>query len=173
MIQTIRVLWRGLRWNQPLTLNWGAVTANSVVHISVSEAKRIYGMDFGIPFIQRFMGDAKIEVRNISPRAGAVDFFIYIDWEDPLDITVDITLLDLPVQVIDVDENQSWNPANPAGPTLGTRSQKFIMKNLSETQAKQLQELILKDSLIHSQITALAGKVYPPSQKKLPKRKKS
>jgi hypothetical protein len=170
MTQTVRVLWRGLRWNQPLTLNWGAITSDSVVHISVSEAKRIYGMYFGIPFIQRFMGAAQIEVRNVSPRAGAVDFFIYIDWDEPLDITVDITVLDAPIQIIDVGEKQSWNPA---GQTLGTRSQKFMTKNLSEAQAKQLQELILKDALINSRITASAGQASPKPKKKTIKRKKS
>lgn len=169
MPQTIRVLWKGLRWNQPLTLNWGAINSDSVVHISVSEAKRIYGMYFGIPIIQRFMGAARIEVRNVSPRAGAVDFFIYIDWEEELDITVDITLLDPPIQIIDVSGNQSWSPASQ---TLGTRSQKFMMKNLSETQSKQLQELILKDSLIHSRITASAGQASTKPKKKTIKKKK-
>lgn len=168
MSQTVRVLWRGLRWNQPLTLNWGAITSDSVVHISVSEAKRVYDYYFGIPFIHRFMGDARIEVRNVSPRAGAVDFFIYIDWEEELDITVDITLFEPPIEIIDVAEKQSWNPA---GQTLGTRSQKFMMKNFSETQAKQLQELILKDSLIRSRITASAGQVS--ARKKTVKKKKS
>jgi hypothetical protein len=116
------------------------------------------------------MGDARIEVRNVSPRAGAVDFFIYIDWEEELDITVDITLLDPPIEIIDVSENQSWNPSSQ---TLGTRSQKFMMKNLSETQAKKLQELILKDALIHSRITASPGQVSSPPKKKTIKKKKS
>src|SRR5215813_5623096 len=102
MTQSIRVLWRRRRWNQPLNFNWpGVITADSVVHISVSEAKRVYGMYWGTPRIDRFLGNAQIEVRNVSPHADGVTFFIYVDWDEELDITTDITVFDPPVLVHD------------------------------------------------------------------------
>ncbi|MES1224950.1 MAG: hypothetical protein ABUT20_56200 [Bacteroidota bacterium] len=110
MPQSIRVLWSGLRWNQPLNFNWSAITADSVVHISVSEAKRDFGMHFGNPRINRFLGDARIEVRNVSPHEGGVTFFVFVDWNDPLDITTDITVFDPPVVIHDVAQNQEWRP---------------------------------------------------------------
>ena len=168
MIQTIRVLWRRRRWNQPLNFNWPVISADSVVHICVSEAKRVYGMYFGVPIIQRFLGAARIEVRNVSPHAGGVTFFVYVDWDEELDITTDITVFDPPVLIHDTGENQTWSPASQV---LGTRTQKFIMKNLPEDKAKQLQELILKDATVAAKVNATVTQHTAKPEKK-PKRKK-
>ena len=77
------------------------IHANSVIHISASEATGIFdppplfGQSFSIIF-----GAASITVQNISVREGAVDFYVVVDWPDPLNIVTDITIFDPPAQII-------------------------------------------------------------------------
>ena len=45
---------------------------------------------------ERFVGDASISVLNVAPHGDppGVSFRLYIDWDNPLPVAVDITLLD-------------------------------------------------------------------------------
>ncbi len=84
--------------------NWdGVITAQSVVHISACEAKFF---DAAQPI--RWRGDAPISVFNVRPHGpnpgdnitGGVEFFLVVQWGTPLDIAVDITVIDTPEQVV-------------------------------------------------------------------------
>jgi hypothetical protein len=79
-----------------------AIKANSVVHISVSEATPLtpgvlggFGQNFSTNF-----GAASITLQNVSVREGAVDFFVFVDWPHPLNLVTDITVLDPPAAII-------------------------------------------------------------------------
>jgi hypothetical protein len=77
------------------------IRANSVIHISASEATGLFDppLLFGQNFSTIF-GAASITVQNISVREGAVDFYVVVDWPDPLNIVTDITIFDPPAQII-------------------------------------------------------------------------
>ena len=78
------------------------IKASSVVHISVSEATPLApGVlgGFGQNFSSNF-GLASITLQNVSVREGAVDFYVFVDWRDPINLVTDITVLDPPTQII-------------------------------------------------------------------------
>jgi hypothetical protein len=104
--QTIRVFWRSVRTGW-FNFNWdGVITVQSVVHISACEAFFPEGSISGAEGVQRQRGDAGIWVKNVRPHGpnpgdnitGGVEFFVQIDWDTPLDIATDISVLDPPVQ---------------------------------------------------------------------------
>jgi hypothetical protein len=72
------------------TFSQSAINHQSVVLISVSEGKE--PSSTAAP--ERFQGDAHIWVENISPREGAVEFRIMVNWFEPLEIWVDIFIAD-------------------------------------------------------------------------------
>ena len=61
--------------------------------------------DFEIVDLHRYVGDANITVCNIAPHSPPFDpnhgvtFVVQIDWETPLNIVADITVLDKPVGI--------------------------------------------------------------------------
>ena len=105
MSRTIRVLWRGAStgWKN---FNWGGVIdAQSVVHISASEGvlqdsnTPISGSPLDI--IGRHRGEAPIYVKDVRPHpddggGGGVEFYLQVDWDTPLDVVTDITVVDPP-----------------------------------------------------------------------------
>jgi hypothetical protein len=99
--QTIRVFWRNARTGW-FNFNWnGVINHNSVVHISACEC--IFP-DGAI----RHRGAAPIWVKNVRPHGpnagdtitGGVEFFLQIDWDSPLHVAVDITVLGEPQQTM-------------------------------------------------------------------------
>jgi hypothetical protein len=79
-----------------------AITAKSVVHIAVSEATDLdpgvlggFGQNFRTVF-----GAASITLQNVAVRDGAVDFNVFVDWDSPLNLVTDITVLDPPTDII-------------------------------------------------------------------------
>ncbi len=100
MPQTIRQFWIGKMGRNVLNFNWDAIHHDSVVLISASE----YNLD-NTPNHHRFVGAATITVANISPHGppfdpnNGVSFVVQVDWETPLNIVTDITVLDKPVEV--------------------------------------------------------------------------
>jgi hypothetical protein len=100
MSRTIRVFWRNQKsgWKN---FNWGGVIdQNSVVHIAASEGFVDEGSIFGpLNAITRTRGDAPIFVKNIRPHldqggGGGVEFYLQVEWPDPLNVVTDITVLD-------------------------------------------------------------------------------
>jgi hypothetical protein len=101
MPQSVRQFWFGLKGRNVLNHNWDAIDHDSVVLISVSE----FNFDGFTDDHHRFVGAATITVCNISPHGPQYDqnhgvqFAVQIDWETPLNIVTDITVLDKPVDV--------------------------------------------------------------------------
>jgi len=96
MSRTIRVYWggRATGWHN---FNWtGVITFKSVVHISVSEGSINRGLFNPLDGISHTRGDAVIGVRNINPHENGVEFYLEVGWNHPLDIVLDITVLDPP-----------------------------------------------------------------------------
>ena len=106
-------------------VSWPSIHSTSIVLISASECKTDNVQRF-TPVFERFVGDAAITVRNIAPQEGFVDFWIYVDWESPLDVTVDLVIFDPPNQmvVVDSDQNQEVFQVNVSPQNKATASVK-------------------------------------------------
>ena len=102
-----------------------SIHSTSIVLISASECKTDNVQRF-TPVFERFVGDAAITVRNIAPQEGFVDFWIDVDWESPLDVTVDLVIFDPPNQmvVVDSDQNQEVFAVNVSPQNKATASVK-------------------------------------------------
>lgn len=105
MARTIRVWWpkQTTGW---VNFNWGGVIdGQSVVHVSACEATDVPGQTFGFPQEiagnTRMRGAAVIGVRNVRPHhdnggGGGVEFYLEINWDSPLNVVTDITVMDPP-----------------------------------------------------------------------------
>ncbi len=105
-MDTLRVIYQGIQSNTSgellasdyinwtiLRINWPPIHSTSIVLISASQCRTDAIQRF-TPIFERFIGDAAITVRNIAPQDGFVDFWIYVDWDKPLDVAVDLVVLD-------------------------------------------------------------------------------
>jgi hypothetical protein len=99
MATTFRMYLRGRKGRCVENFRTPQITANSVVHISVSEATELSQGTF-TPVFGRFVGDANITVHNVSPSDGRVDFVVTVDFFAPLNIVTDITIFDPPAEVV-------------------------------------------------------------------------
>jgi hypothetical protein len=98
MITTKRVFWaqQSSGWHN---YNWNAISAHSVVHISVSEGEVFRDVIDPRQAIFHRRGEAAICVKNINPHSangGGVEFYLEVGWRSPLDVVIDITVLDPP-----------------------------------------------------------------------------
>jgi hypothetical protein len=96
--QSVRVFWRMNPGRNVVNLNWGALSADSVVMVSASEynagsPKLADGSD------QRFVGAADVKVANVTPHGPPFDpnrgvtFVVEVGWGSPLNICTDIGLV--------------------------------------------------------------------------------
>jgi hypothetical protein len=83
-------------------VTWPAIRSTSIVLMSASECSREDKRAF-TPAFDRFVGDAPITVQNIASQEGFVDFRINVEWEQPIDVAVDIVVLDPPTLMVVVD----------------------------------------------------------------------
>jgi len=157
-MNSIRIIYRGIHSTPSggigatdyvsatvLRVTWPPIHSNSIVLISASECQSDDVQRF-TPSFARFVGDASITVRNISPQEGFVDFWIYVDWEEPLPVMVDIVVLDPPEFMVVVDsdfQNQEifQVDTSPQG-VVGT----FAQEHLSKAQLKAFQTLVVNAS---------------------------
>jgi hypothetical protein len=79
--------WNG-RWNY--NLNWRAISHDSFVVVTASEGQE----PITTTAPQRFVGAANFVVSDIAPRDGGLNFVIDINWPDPLNVWVDVTVFD-------------------------------------------------------------------------------
>jgi hypothetical protein len=85
----------GLHGRCRMNHNWGPINALSVVNITAGEAN-----DWGSAQLlggQNFtynLGNANVWVSNISPHQGGVEYILNVDWPQPLNIAVTITVED-------------------------------------------------------------------------------
>lgn len=104
MSQTIRVYYpksKGLKGRCRVNFNWPPITQQSTVLISAAEIKNYVAMIAPPPNFSFHLGDADIYVTNVSPHSGGVEFILHINWHEPLDVVVDITVL-APAEVFHV-----------------------------------------------------------------------
>ncbi len=98
MSRTLRILYRGEQGRIRKNFNWSIeppISKQSVVVMSAAEAKIDPGSIFGIENATDFhLGDADVYVTNVSPHAGGVEFILHVDWHAPLDVLVNLTVLD-------------------------------------------------------------------------------
>lgn len=104
MPQTVRQYWKALQGRCSLNFNWDAINRDSVVLITASEYSPAGADPNQWP---RFIGSANISVDNISPHGPpddpnhGVTFIVTVDWDSPLHIVTDITVLDqAPVDIM-------------------------------------------------------------------------
>jgi hypothetical protein len=110
---TIRKYWHGIHGRTALNYNWSAIDEDSVVLVTAAEAN-----GDGV----RFVGAAPVTVSDITPHGPPKDpnhgvtFVVTVDWDSPLIVATDITVLDdKPVEI------QKYSPEAPGG--LGLRMQ--------------------------------------------------
>ncbi len=98
-IQTYRMYLRGRKGRCRENFRAPQIRSDSVIHISASEATRLQPQAF-TPIFSRFVGSANVSVSNVAPSAGRVDFVLNVDWGSPLNVSMDITIMDPPVEVV-------------------------------------------------------------------------
>jgi hypothetical protein len=156
-MNTLRVIYHGIHTNPPgdafstdytsptiLRVTWPVIHSTSIVLISASEVRSDDVPRF-IPLIERFIGDAPITVRNIAPQEGFVDFWIYAEWKDPLDVSVDIVVLDPPAVMVLVDADMQNQETFQVDASPQDAAESFVSTHLSKDQLKQYQALRVKD----------------------------
>ena len=114
-----RVYWAPMRGRATLNFNWpGVLNLSSAVVVTASEYDPLQ-INISIPLPgggpppppprrdrRRFIGAANVTVSNISPHGpggadpGGVTFVVNIDWDSPIPICTDITVLDRPDELI-------------------------------------------------------------------------
>ncbi len=118
-MDTLRVIYQGIHSRTSGDVlatdyvNWtilrvvlDSISSASIVLISASQCNiDTDTTQVFTPVIKRLVGNAPITVRNIAPQDGFVDFWIYVDWEEPLDVAVDIVVLDPPTWMVVVDSD--------------------------------------------------------------------
>lgn len=135
-----------------LRVTWPPIHSSSIVLISASECFFDDDVQRFTPVIDRKIGDASITVRNIAPQEGFVDFWIYVDWENPINVMVDLVVFDPPVLEVVVDGNSQQvfqvnvSPQNMA--------EAFLTASLSKEQQKQYRRLLVEGNRELGQIKA-------------------
>jgi hypothetical protein len=85
------------KWN--FHFDWDRINRNSCVMITASECGPGDTNTGGQVNNDRFLGEAVYTVHNIAPYHGGVDFRVTIDWPEPLNTYIDITVFDDPNDV--------------------------------------------------------------------------
>jgi hypothetical protein len=156
-MDTLRVIYQGIHskpsggllasdyvnWTV-LRISWPPIHSTSIVLISASECSTDNIQRF-TPIFERFVGDAAITVRNIAPQEGLVDFWIYVDWENPLDVAVDLVVLDPPNLMVVVDSDLQNQEVFQVDVSPQNKATAFLAGHLSKGQLEQYQEILLQD----------------------------
>lgn len=98
MARSIRILYRGVKGRVRNNFNWPPIHKNSAVIITACE----YSPDDTPTFVEGGrpnLGDATIFVTNVGPHNpeggdGGVEFYLHVDWPDPLNVAVTISVLE-------------------------------------------------------------------------------
>ena len=108
MSQSIRVFWAPRDGTAAMNFNWPPINADSVVLVTASEYDPA-ALEDADRSAKRFVGGAPIRVNNIAPHGPPSDpnhgvtFSLEIDWNHPLNVCTDITVLDDAPQVVYVE----------------------------------------------------------------------
>jgi hypothetical protein len=154
-LNTLRIIYHGIR-SRPsggvlptdyanvtvLRATWPPIHSTSIVLISASEVRTDDVQRF-TPVFERFIGDAPITVRNIAPNEGYVDFWIFVDWDEPLDIAVDIVVLDPPALMVVVDRDMQNQETFQVDVRPNSAAGEFLGAQLSKAQQAKYQRLLV------------------------------
>ena len=156
-MNTLRVIYQGINSLPPggafstgyvsttvFRVPWDVIHTTSIVLISASEVRSDDVPRF-VPVFDRFIGNAPITVRNIAPQEGFVDFWIYVEWQDPLDVAVDIVVLDPPALMVVVAPDMQSQETFEVDASPQRESERFLATHLSKDQLKHYQALRVKD----------------------------
>lgn len=101
MARSIRVLYRQQHGRLRKNFNWDPIKLDSTVIITAAEFVPNFEPHFGGPKTlgRPHLGEASVYVTNVGPHgpeggSGGVEFHLHVDWENPLDVVVTITVLD-------------------------------------------------------------------------------
>lgn len=98
MAKSIRLFYGkelGLRGRCRINHNWGEINALSVVNVTAGEAHAWGSANLlGGQQFNYLLGDANVWVSNVSPHQGGVEYILNVDWPDPLNLAVTITVED-------------------------------------------------------------------------------
>jgi hypothetical protein len=78
----------------------GVIRADSVIHITASEAGSWAQQPNGTATVKRLAGAADVYVMAVAPKPDRVEFVLKVDWKSPLDVVTDITVMDPPATYI-------------------------------------------------------------------------
>jgi len=93
----------GLRGRCRMNFNWPPINRHSTVIITAGEATDVAPQAFDLKTAFVFLlGDADVYVTNVSPHDGGVEFILHVNWPNPLNVVVDITVLEPAQQVLRV-----------------------------------------------------------------------
>jgi hypothetical protein len=98
MARSIRVIYRGQKGRLRKNFNWDPIKEKSAVVITAAQwvpAGGVFGVIEGRPLL----GEANVYITNIGPHdpegaQGGVEFYLHVDWPEPLDIIVTISVLE-------------------------------------------------------------------------------
>jgi hypothetical protein len=131
---SVRVFWRMNPGRNVVNLNWGALSADSVVMVSASEYNA-GSQKLPDRTDQRFVGAASITVCNVTPHGPPFDpnrgvtFVVNVGWNAPLNICTDVALVsNAPDSVIFIgpQTQSSQTAAADATPQVRTQLQAHI-----------------------------------------------
>lgn len=125
---TARVFWQMNPGRNVVNLNWGALSADSVVMISASEYT-VNSQKLPDGSHQRFVGAADVTVSNVTPHGPPFDtnrgvtFVVEVNWKAPLTICTDIALIaNTPTALVFVGPQTESHPIGAnASPAVQTR----------------------------------------------------
>ena len=114
---TYRHDWGSRQGEWLLRLNWASVNPRSQVFVAIGEGAA-GGRDAG-----KFIGGARYTVHNVAPRAGGVDIWVDIDWDEDIPLYVDYLVV---------------NPANLTTRTVQVTVQRHASVALTEAEADRI-----------------------------------
>jgi hypothetical protein len=101
MAQSQRFRLTGRQGTTRFNWNWSAINIDSAVIVTAAEYGDFVGAIAGFKTVGRpILGSARVWVSNIGPHGGAggeaggVEFLRHVDWDQPLDVVVTVTVLD-------------------------------------------------------------------------------
>ena len=97
MTQSIRLIYRRQQGRSWHNFNWPPITKRSAVVVTAAEWRA--GLDPSDATGRPVVGDANVYVTNIGPHdpeggSGGVEFCLHVDWDEPLNVQVTISVLD-------------------------------------------------------------------------------
>ncbi len=128
-------------------ITWPAIHSNSIVLMAASE------VDIEYLNARRFVGNAPIMIENIAPGNGYADFRINVDWESPINVAVDVVVLDSPETMVIVSPDFQDQQTVALMSTQSYHAQAFLASHLSNEHYREYQNLLITDETANGIVT--------------------